>query len=89
MKQDNNEQNIIRAIFKSEIVWILSIGSALWGFVATVVMPIQALQLGQQQIQAQLAHDSARYIDSDERINTLEKNQAVVMNKLQLKSNVE
>ena len=87
MKNNNSEeQNIIRQIFRSEITWILSLIGGIWGFVATVVMPIQALQLGQTQIQTQLAHESARYIDTEERVNILEKNQAVVMSRLQLKT---
>ena len=87
MKQ-NNEQNIIRQIFRSEITWILSLVGGVWALVTTVVMPIQALQLGQSQIQAQLTHESSRYIDTEQRVMTLEKNQAVVMSTLKLKNNI-
>lgn len=86
MKQNNEEQNFIRQIFRSEITWILSLIGGIWGFVATVVMPIQALQLGQEQIQVQLTNESERYVDTESRVTNLEKNQAVVMNKLQIKS---
>ena len=86
MKHDEKETSIIRQIFRSEITWIISIIGGIWAFVTTVVMPIQALQLGQLQIQEQLAKESQRYIDSEARIHLLEKNQAVVMSTLQLKA---
>ncbi len=85
MKQ-NEEQNFIRQIFRSEITWILSLIGGIYGFVVTVVMPIQALQLGQSQIQAQLEHESSRYINTEARVTSLEQNQAVVMSKLQIKA---
>ena len=87
MKQNNEEQNIIRQIFRSEITWILSLVGGIWGFVATVVMPIQALQLGQAEIQKQLNHESERYVDTESRVTSLEKNQAVIISTLQIKRN--
>lgn len=89
MKHEQQEQNIIRQIFRSEITWILSLIGGIWGFVVTVVMPIQALQLGQTQIQEQLSKESSRYADTEIRVTNLERNQAVVMSRLQIKSKEE
>ena len=85
MKNDKQEQSLIRQIFRSEITWVLTLVASIWAFVTTVVMPIQALQLGQTKIQEQLSMESNRYVSTEERVNTLEKNQAVVMSRLQLK----
>lgn len=83
---NNQEQSIIRQVLRSEITWILFLISGIWAFVTTVVMPIQALQLGQTKIQEQLASESKRYLENENRINILEKNQAVVMSKLDIKT---
>jgi hypothetical protein len=81
----NNQMNPLRALLRSEITWIISIIVVVWAFVTTVVMPIQALQLGQAQIQAQLTHESDRYIDTELRVTNLEKNQEKVMTLLSIK----
>jgi hypothetical protein len=82
---NNNQMNPLRALLRSEITWIISIVVVVWSFVATVVMPIQALQLGQAKIQEQLNSESKRYVDNEIRISNLEKNQERVMTLLSIK----
>lgn len=86
---NNNEQNILRTILRSEVTWVISIVVVVWSFVTTVVLPIQKLQINVEDIKLQLAKESERYIDTEGRVTILEKNQAVVMSKLSLTSKVE
>jgi len=81
---NNNEQNILRSILRSEVTWVISIVVVVWSFVTTVVLPIQKLQINVEDIKLQLAKESERYIDTEGRVTILEKNQAVVMSKLSL-----
>lgn len=83
-QSNNNEQNILRSILRSEVTWVISIVVVVWSFVTTVVLPIQKLQINVENIQKQLADESKRYLDTEGRVTILEKNQAVVMSKLSL-----
>ncbi len=85
MANNQTEPNVLRTFFRSEITWIISIIIAVWAFVTTVVLPIQKLQLNVENIQYQLASESKRYLDTENRVTNLEKNEAVVMSTLSLK----
>ena len=49
------EQNAVRAVLRNEITWIIFIIGLIRGAVQGIILPIQALQLGQSQIQVQIA----------------------------------
>jgi len=85
MQNNKVEQNVVKQFLRSEITWTASIILAVMGFVGTVVLPIQALQLGQLKIQEQLTSESTKYTINENRITQLEKNQAVVMSILSIK----
>ena len=57
----NNEVSLLRAIFRSEITWVISIVAVVWAFVATVVLPINNLQIQVAQVQSQLAGEQTKY----------------------------
>jgi len=84
MTQTQSQQNIIKAFFRSEITWIIFIIGSVWGIVETVILPIQALQINVAKVQEQLQNEAGRYIIYDGRIAELEKNQAVVLSKLNI-----
>jgi len=85
MQNNKVEQNVVKQFLRSEITWTVSIILAVMGFVGYVVLPIQALQLGQLKIQEQLTSESTKYTINENRITQLEKNQAVVMSILSIK----
>jgi len=85
MQNNKVEQNVVKQFLRSEITWTVSIILAVMGFVGYVVLPIQALQLGQLKIQEQLTSESTKYTINENRITQLEKNQAVVMSVLSIK----
>ena len=87
MQNNKVEQNVVKQFLRSEITWTVSIILAVMGFVGYVVLPIQALQLGQLKIQEQLTSESTKYTINENRITQLEKNQAVVMSILSIKQN--
>ena len=86
MRLNNNDEiGIIRQVLKSEITWIILIVGALWGFVATVVLPIQALQLGMQKITEKLDFEAGKYGQFESRLGQVEKESAIILDRLDIK----
>ena len=44
------EENAVRAVLRNEITWILFIVGSVWGAVVWIILPIQALQIKQDQL---------------------------------------
>ncbi len=72
MNQDN-DNNTVRTILRSEITWLISFIVIIMGFVSTVVLPIQKLQLQLTQVQMDLAIQNNNYDKVEDRVSTLEK----------------
>jgi hypothetical protein len=70
---DQEETSIIRAILRSELTWGIFLIGALMGFVSTVVLPIQKLQIQVTQIQLEITHSLATYDQIIERLSDIEK----------------
>lgn len=75
----DKEQNIVRQIFQSEITWIASIIFAGWGFIATVVLPLNTIQtqllaIQQNQLDSKKNIQQIQLVDVDfnSRISVLE-----------------
>ena len=49
------EENAVRAVLRNEITWICFIVVSVWGAVVWIILPIQALELGQQEINVQIS----------------------------------
>jgi len=58
---NNNEVSFLKALFRKEITWIITIGTVIWAFVGTVVLPINNLQAQVAQIQTQLTMEQSKY----------------------------
>ena len=53
METTNNtpqEENAVRAVLRNEITWIFFIICSIWGAVVWIILPIQALQIKQDQL---------------------------------------
>lgn len=79
------ETNIVKQILRNEITWLVCICGATWGFVSTVVLPIQALQIGQTKIQEQLTIESNKYGQFEGRLGKLEVEHALLKDKFNIK----
>jgi len=49
------KENIVRSVLKSEITWAVFLIGGVMGFISTVVLPIQKLQLDVSQIRVDIA----------------------------------
>lgn len=56
---DTKEQTLFQQFFRSEITWLGMVVIAVWGFVATTVLPLQKLQIQVGQLQEQIANQTA------------------------------
>lgn len=45
------EQNAIQKVLRSEITWMVFFFGCIWGFVTTVVLPLQRVQITLAQVQ--------------------------------------
>lgn len=68
-----NQENIVRSVLKSEITWILFLVGGIMGFVTTVILPLQSIQMQISQIQKDLLEQRGLYVNFDIRLTSLEK----------------
>jgi hypothetical protein len=61
--EEGKEISILRNLFRNELTWVVSIIVVVWAFVATVVLPLNRLQVQVEQIQQQLNSSSSSYSD--------------------------
>lgn len=55
MEQETPQEiNAVRAVLRNEITWIVFIICSVWGAVVWIVLSIQALQLGQSEINVKI-----------------------------------
>ena len=80
---DSRNQNAVRAVLRNEITWIIFIIGLLWGAVQGIILPIQALQLGQAQIQQQLQSEKKTYDNMQMQMSALETQQSITETKLE------
>lgn len=73
------KENMVRAIFNSEITWIISIIGFVWTVVVTIILPINTIQTQLAQIQSDNKTSQKNYVqlvtlnqDLDKRITVLE-----------------
>lgn len=71
MKESPKSESFIRAVLQNEITWLFLIITGVFGFVSTVVLPIQKLQLQVTQIQTDLTDSKLGYKDILENYNDL------------------
>ena len=45
------EVNIVRSVLRNEITWLITLILSVWGFVVTVILPLQSLQIQVAQVQ--------------------------------------
>lgn len=84
-KRDEDQFGIIRNILKSEVTWALLVVSGVMGFVSTVVLPIQELQIQIAQIQTELQKQSEIYNSIGNRVSHLELENARIQSALGIK----
>lgn len=70
------EQNTIRTVLRSEITWLISFIVCVMGFVTTVIMPLQKVQIQLAQIQTELQSNNSKNLQMETRLNKLELNNA-------------
>lgn len=70
----NNEHEIgtVRSILRSELTWTVFVIAAIWGFVTSVVLPLQRLQIQLSQIQSDLQVSRDAYVKIETRLGKLE-----------------
>lgn len=56
---ENKEQSLFQQFFRNEITWLGMVVVGVWGFVATVVLPLQKLQIQVDQLQGEVASQIA------------------------------
>lgn len=71
-RRKEDQIGMFRALLKSEITWACFLVAGVMGFVSSVVLPIQKLQLQVTQIQVDLAKEVSTYSGFDQRITELE-----------------
>ena len=70
---NNKEMGIFRQALRSEITWFLFLFAGLWGFVTTVVLPLQRLQYQVTSLQVEIADELISIKSVDARVLILEK----------------
>lgn len=74
--EETKDQSLIRVVLKNEITWIIAIITMVLGFVNTVILPIQKMQLQLTQIQTDIAQGKQDY-------------QAIIVSESKLKSRLD
>ena len=73
---EEKQQNAVRTALRSEITWLISFIICLMGFVTTVIMPLQKVQIQLAQIQTDLVISRESQISMLGRIGRLELSHA-------------
>lgn len=75
------ERNTVQKIMRSEITWAIFIIGFLWGFVTTVVLPLQKLQIQVAQVQVDLKVSSRDVGTLKDDVSSLKTDVAVLKSK--------
>lgn len=73
---EEKNQNAVRSVLRSEITWLISFIFCIMGFVTSVVMPLQKLQIQLAQIQSDLVINKSSYSQLEARLNKIELDHA-------------
>lgn len=79
-------QSGIRQILRNEITWLIFVIGAVWAFIATVVIPMNSLQITVASINEKLDKEAIKYTQWEERLGQVEKDNAVMLSILKIKS---
>jgi uncharacterized membrane-anchored protein YhcB (DUF1043 family) len=77
--QEVEESNAVRTILRSEITWLVSFIALIMGFVSTVVLPLQSLQIQLTSVQGEVVKNGLHFDKLEERVSTVEKQTAKLM----------
>jgi len=77
--QEVEESNAVRTILRSEITWLISFIAIIMGFVSTVVLPLQSLQIQLTSVQSEVIKNGVRFDKLEERVSTVERQTAKLM----------
>lgn len=73
---EEQQQNVVRTVLRSEITWLVSFVLFIMGFVTTVIMPLQKVQLQLAQIQIDVLSNRDIYTQLETRVGRLELDHA-------------
>jgi len=73
---EEKQQNAVRTVLRSEITWLVSFVLFIMGFVTTVIMPLQKVQLQLAQIQIDVLSNRDIYTQLETRVGRLELDHA-------------
>ena len=80
--EQEKEQSIIRSVLRSEVTWVVSLVMAVWGFVVTVVLPLQSLQFQIAQVQKDITQTINSGNDLNLRLTALEQATAILNSRI-------
>lgn len=72
MKYDEDNDNIVRSILRSEITWVVFLVGGIMAFVSTVILPLQKIQIDVANIQTTLNDSRTLYLQFQDRLGKLE-----------------
>ena len=70
---EQKEENVVRSVLKSEITWFVFLIAGVMGFVSSVILPLQRIQIQITQIQENQIEQKIAYEKFDARVHTLEE----------------
>ena len=74
--EEEREIGLVRSVLRSELTWLVFLIAGIWGFVTTVVLPLQRLQIQLTQIQIELSAVVDKDVGLDTRLKVLELDHA-------------
>lgn len=72
------ERNAFQKMLRNEVTWVIFVIVSFWGFVTTVVLPLQKLQIQVAQIQTDLNKQGKTYQTLSDDVNLLKTDVAVL-----------
>lgn len=83
------QQNLFQTFFRNELTWLGMVILAIWGFVTSVVLPLQKLQIQVAQIQTQLKSQSDTYNSFSQSVQNISTKQQLDEQEIsQLENNI-
>jgi uncharacterized membrane protein YccF (DUF307 family) len=74
------QETVVRSVLKSEITWLIFVIVTIMGFVTSVVMPLQKVQLDIANISLQISENKIIYERIETRLNKVELDHASMLN---------
>ena len=71
-QEEVREVGVVRSVLRSELTWVVFLVAGIWGFVTTVVLPLQQLQIQLTQIQVEITTGVDKDANLDTRVKALE-----------------